>query len=54
MCLLAAACARVLLLLLLLLLLCVCAYRYCLLPVVAVLLSTMCMRVWGGVESLTL
>ena len=51
MCLLAAACARVLLLLLLLLL-CLCAY--CLLPVVAVLLSTMCMRVWGGVESLTL
>ena len=47
MCLLAAACARVLLLLLLLLLLlCLCAY--CLLPVVAVLLSTMCMRVWGG------
>jgi hypothetical protein len=39
-CLLAAACARVLLLLLLL---CLCAY--CLLPVVAVLLSTMCMRV---------
>ena len=52
MCLLAAACARVLLLLLLLLLLCVCAY--CLLPVVDVLLSAMCMRVWGGVESLTL
>ena len=52
MCLLAAACARVLLLLLLLLLLCLCAN--CLLPVVAVLLSTMCMRVWGGVESLTL
>ena len=51
MCLLAAACARVLLLLLLLLLLCLCAY--CLLPVVTVLLSTMCMRVWGGVESLT-
>jgi hypothetical protein len=49
---LARCCARVLLLLLLLLLLCLCAY--CLLSVVAVLLSAMCMRVWGCVESLAL
>jgi hypothetical protein len=49
-CLLAAACARVLLLLLLQLLLCLCAYCLLgLLPAAAVLLSTMCMRVWGCV-----